>query len=99
MKNNNGKLLKNEKRNLGTNESGNTIIPKLTECSKSRFKEEVHSDKCQPQETKVANKQPNFTPRGTKKGTKPKVGRRKGITKIRQEINETDTKKDDKKDQ
>ena len=56
------------------------------------FKNEVHSNKCPPQETiNIPNKQHNFTTRETRKRTK--FSRRKEITKIRADLNKIESKK------
>lgn len=66
-------------------------------CSKSSSKRKVHSITGLPQETKqtkIPNKQSNFTAKGTRKRTnEAQISKRKEILKIRLEINETETKK------
>lgn len=68
----------------GTNE--NTMIQKLTGCSKNIFKSEVYSNKIWPQEIrKISNKQYNFTTNVTReRKTKPKVRKRIIILKWEQ---------------
>ena len=66
------------------------------EYSKESSKREVHTDKCQPFETRtVLNKQPNFTPQGIEnvEQMKPKFSGRKEITEIGAEVNITETEK------
>ena len=67
----------NLKKYLETNENGNTTYQNSWHGAKSSFKNEVHSNKCPPQETiNIPNKQHNFTTQETRKRTKFSRGKK-----------------------